>query len=348
MLIFYLVLFFSLFIGLKADLSGFYEDALDRKQTDAIKGLFILMVFLSHVILEIQTSGFRPVGVIDLIGFRIRYEFGQLVVVLFFFYSGYGVMEAIKNRGKEYLDHFPRRRILTTLLNFDVAVTCYVILNLLMGVSMDLRKIGGAFIGWDSIGNSNWYIFVILYCYIITWISGLFFPKSRIGVLLITIILALAGEVVLSFLKQDQTRWYNTLLCFPAGMVLSVYKEKVIVYFKHYYWYVLGFLLVFFLFLHIQRGIPALRGLTYNIQSIVFCFLVVLVSLKIKTGNRFLYWVGSSVFPIYIYQRLPMRVFRHWAGEAWICSNPYLFIILCAAITGFIALFYKNWQIKLQ
>ena len=66
------------------------------------------------------------------------------------------------------------------------------------------------------------------------------------------------------------------------------------------------------------------------------------------TGNGFLYWAGASVFPIYIYQRLPMRALRHWAGDAWVGANPYVFILLCTGITGVIACFYKYWQIKLK
>ena len=76
--------------------------------------------------------------------------------------------------------------------------------------------------------------------------------------------------------------------------------------------------------------------------------LIVLASMKVKTGNRFLRWTGMCLFPIYIYQRLPMRAFVHWTGDEWICSNPYPFIVLCVAITGCIALLYKHWQIKLR
>lgn len=348
MLFFYLATFCSLLFGIKVNLPNFYEDALDKKQTDAVKGLFILMVFLSHIMLEIRVSGFRPVGVSDLVGFHIRSEFGQLIVVLFLFYSGYGVMKAIKDKGKSYLDHFPRRRLLTTLLNYDVAVVCYVVLNLLFGVGMSMKQVGGAFIGWNSVGNSNWYIFVILCCYSVTWISGKLFPRNAVGIFLMTTFLVFLGEVTLAFLKDNQTWWYNTMLCYPAGMFLSMHKQRLTFFFKHYYWYILGVLLIVFLFLHVSKGIPSPLGIAYNVKSIVFCFLVVLTTLKVKIGNRFLYWLGASVFPIYIYQRLPMRAFRFWAGDAWICSNPYLFIILSTAITCLIAYFYKYWQIKLK
>ena len=347
MLFFYLAIFCSLFFGLSVKRSGFYDDFMERKQTDAIKGLFILMVFLSHAMLEVLASGFRPVDTVDLIGYRLRSGFGQLVIVLFFFYSGYGVMEAIRKKGQDYLDHFPRHGVLTTLLNFDVAVLCFIGLNLLMGVHMDLKQVGWSLIGWESVGNSNWYIFVILYCYLATWISGKLFRGNGLRILLMTAILVLAGEAALSFMKHGETRWYDTLLCYPAGMCLSVFKDSITAFVKRYYWLVLAVLLFFVLTLHFQRWIPVLRGLTYNAKSIAFCFLVVFATMKVKTGNRFLNWAGVCVFPIYIYQRLPMRAFRHWAGDIWVSANPYLFILLCAAITGVIAFFYRHWQVKL-
>lgn len=348
MLFFYLAIFCSLFFGLRVNRSGFYEDYLDRKQTDSIKGLFILMVLLRHSMMVVREAGFNPLFALDTMGYRLQNAIGQLVVVMFLFYSGYGVMESIKKKGKGYLDGFTRHRLLNTLLNFDVAILCFIVLNLLMGVSMDLKQIAWSLIGWESVGNSNWYIFVILYCYLMTWVSGEAFPRSGVKTLIMTAILILVGEVALSFLKHGQTWWYNTLLCYPAGMCLSLYKDTIARYFQKNYLLVLGSLLALFLFLHFQKWIPALRGLTYNAKSIVSAFIVVLATMKIKTGNRFLRWSGLCVFPIYIYQRLPMRAFGHWAGDAWISLNPYLFILLCAAITAGIAYCYKYWQIKLK
>lgn len=166
--------------------------------------------------------------------------------------------------------------------------------------------------------------------------------------MVMTTVLVLFGEACLSFLKHGQPWWYNTILCYPAGMFLSLYKESIVVLFRRYYPIILLLLLSLFLFLHFQRWIPTMRGLTFNAQSIVFAFLAVMTTMKIKTGNRFLVWAGMNLFPIYIYQRLPMHAFRHWAGDVWVSSNPYLFILLCAAITLCISFYYKNWQIKLQ
>lgn len=347
MLVFYIILFCSLFFGLSVKRSGFYDDFLGRKQTDAVKGLFIGMVFLSHALLDVASSGFTTSGVLDMAGYRLRADLGQLIIVPFLFYSGYGVMEAIREKGRAYLNSFPRRRLLNTLLNFDVAVLVFICLNLLMGISMELKQVAWSLIGWKSVGNSNWYIFVILLCYLASWISGMVFREGGWKVLALTTMLVLAAEAGLSFLKHGQPWWYNTMLCYPAGMCISLVKDKFTSFVQHYYGLVLGLLAAVFLFLHFQKWIPALRGLTFNAKSIVFMLFIVLVTMKVKTGNRFLFWAGACVFPIYIYQRLPMRAFRHWAGDAWVSANPYLFMLACMVVTGIIACLYRHWQVKL-
>lgn len=91
MLFFYLTIFASLFLGMRLNCAGFYDDYLSRKQTDAVKGLFILIVLLSHSILEVQASGTYPLSTIDILGYRIRTGFGQLVPV----YTGAGRFSCI-------------------------------------------------------------------------------------------------------------------------------------------------------------------------------------------------------------------------------------------------------------
>ena len=344
MLIFYLILFSSLFFGLSIKSEGFYEDCLERKQTDAVKGLFIWMVFLSHAMLDVRASGFEPTSIWDISGFRFRAELGQLVVAPFLFYSGFGVMSAFKNKGKEYLARFPYHRMLNTLLNFDIAVLVFVALNITMGVHMDLKQVGWSLIGWRSIGIDSWYIFVILICYLASWISGKLFPDGGWRIATMTTSLILFGEAVLSFLKHGAPWWYNTMLCYPAGMFLSVYKNEILEFVKRCYVPILCVLLTVFLFLHFQRWIPALRGLTFNAKSIAFVLLIVLITMKVKTNNLFLNWSGACVFPIFIYQRLPMRALRHWAGDAWVCANHYVFIMLSLLVTWGIAYCYKHWR----
>ena len=304
-------------------------------------------MFLSHCILEIKSSGFHSTSILDDTGMKFRSELGQLVVVLFLFYSGYGVMESIIQKGETYIDRFPRHRLLQTLLNFDVAVVCFFFLNLALGIPMSFKQVGFSMIGWESIGNSNWYVFVILYCYLVTWIASKAFLNDRFRIALGTTILVFVGEIALSYLKHGQTRWYNTILCYPLGVYYSIFKDSIISISKKYYILILVVLSSIFVSLHFQRFVPALHGLSYNAKAIVFTLLIVHLSMKFRLNNSFFHWAGVNLFPIYIYQRIPMIAIANLTGLNWIISKPWLFIIICATTTGCIALFYKYWRIRL-
>ena len=88
-------------------------------------------------------------------------KFGQLIVVMFLFFSGYGVMSAIRNKGAAYVQAMPRHRILTVLVNFDVAVVIFAVLQLLLGRVFPVNRYLLSLVGWEQIGNSNWYIVAI-------------------------------------------------------------------------------------------------------------------------------------------------------------------------------------------
>ena len=346
MFFFYLIAFSLLFVGIKVSKRGtFHAEFTSKGQCNAIKGLFILMVFISHSMVEIRDCGYGFDGIADSFGLRIRNEFMQLIVVMFLFYSGFGVMESITLKKEEYLSLFPRRRLLTVLLNFDIAVVLYLILDLVLGIAVDGKQVFLSLFAWESLGNSNWYIFVILFCYLVTFIGFVMFKKNAQLALGFVAFMVFAGMVGLSYCKPFW--WYDTMLCYPFGMLLSMHQERLVAIFKKNYWPILISCVAVFMVLH-MANLPGLHGLTYNVKSMVFAFAIVLLTMKVKIGNWFLYWAGVSLFPLFIYQRIPMIAIRELAGEIWICNNPYLFVSLCFGITVAITISYKYWQVKFK
>ena len=88
-------------------------DYLSRQQGDSVKGIFILMVFLFHANSYVQEAGYAYAHWTDAVFLDLCAKFGQLIVVMFLFFSGYGVMSAIRNKGAAYVQAMPRHRILT-------------------------------------------------------------------------------------------------------------------------------------------------------------------------------------------------------------------------------------------
>ncbi len=343
MALFYLLAFVILLFGIRIQKQGFFSDHLEMDQANAIKGFFILMVFISHCMLDIKKTGYIFVGGLDAAGMHIRSELGQLVVVMFLFYSGYGVMESYAKKGRDYVKSFPKKRILTTLLNFDIAVLAFVILDVALGIKLGLKQIVLSLTAWESVGNSNWYIFVILFCYFVAYVSFLAIPGNGRKAMWMVSILVLAGMIVLSYLKPS--RWYNTILCFPAGMCLSAYKDRIMFFCKKHY---IGVLTVSFVVIMVFHWLPLprLHGIVYNVQGVAFALLTVLLTMKVKTGNVVLHWLGVNLFPIYIYQRIPMIAITKFAGEEFVRNYPYVFMVSCFVVTSVIVWGYKFWRIR--
>ena len=113
-------------------------------------------------------------------------------------------------------------------------------------------------IGWESIGNSNWYIFDVLIAYILLFFSFAFLKyikerwlKEYIGCTVFTICIVL---FVFVMMKAEQPNyWYNTIILFPFGCWYALLQdkiEKLIMFSEHtYVLCVLANVLLYFFFL---------------------------------------------------------------------------------------------------
>lgn len=329
MILFVIALFLVCVYGMKIyGVKQFNREYLSRENTNAVKGVFVFLIFMSHF-LQYYTSD----GPFDGQYLAVRVFLGQLVVVMFWFYSGYGIYESVKRKGVTYIADFPKNRILKTLFHLDLALLFYIIRNLIMGVPMKLPDVLLSLFGWSTIGNSNWFMFVVLVLYLIVYVSFLLFRKNK-GIALVTTTLFTVAYIVIMYNFSDkESYWYNTALCFPIGLWYSYFKERIEAFvMKNGIVYHIALIAVFALFMltHFNK----LPITVYIIWTVLFTLLVVLITMKLKIGNKVLYWLGNHVFSIYIFQRLPMSVFVRFEN---IASNRYLFFILSFVVTAIIA-----------
>lgn len=337
MLLFYIIILLLSIYGISFVKNDFNQDYIGKEQCNAIKGIFILIVFTRHVWPYLSKYGYDFSAPGDGLFMSIDRWLGQLLVVAFLFYSGFGVMESIKRKGKLYVDDMPRKRILNTLLNFDVAVLVFLVVDLILGVNLKPNTILLAFTGWTSIGNSNWYIFIILVCYFCTWI-GFKLGKSWIAFFLLAI-----AYIIIVKTKSNLVWWYNTFFCFAAGLLYSQYKTQIEKFVQRRYWFILPISL--FAFLAIYSFKFTFYGLKDNLSSILFVLSIIVVSMKIRVDNKALIWCGMKLFPLYIYQRIPMIILSKFDGGAFISRYPFAYVWACLLITIAIAFSYRPLSI---
>ena len=245
-------------------------------------------------------------------------------------------MESIKKKGDSYVSQIPVKRFLATLFKFDCAVVLYYILGLILSREMSAKNILLSFIGWESLGNSNWYIFIIFVLYILTYIAFKFlgtkkpiFPAAVIAGLIVILIF------IASRYNIKPLYWYDTALCFALGIFYSLYKEKVASVVNHnIVTWVITVVLAFSLYLTLRKMGTA----AYLLANLCFAFGVLTATMRITFNNKVLKWCGDNLFEIYILQRIPMISLKALGLADF---NIIVYFILCAVITVLLTICFK-------
>lgn len=309
---------------------GINTSYLSKEQSQALKGVFIIIVFLSHIR---GYAAFDSYG--DSFVKQILSYLGQLMVAYFLFVSGYGVFESIKRKGKPYIQAMPKNRIGKTFFEFSLAIFAFLVMNFLLKRSYSGQTIALAFTGWTSIGNSNWYMFAIFTLYIISYLSfSLFTDSNRLAILSVTV-LSLLYIYIMVDLKDNW--WSDTYLCYVCGMWFSYFKDKIddLIYkIKSSGWIIITlFFLACYLYVSEFRHI---RVIFDNVLAVLFCLLIVIFSMKICFKSYLLEWCGKNLFWLYILQRIPMIIFQHYGLDKAIHSS--VFALLCLFVTILLAI----------
>lgn len=308
----------------------FNIDFLNKKNTTIVNGFFLLLVFLSHI------SGYYKFNSnFDYHYNLIRSVMGQTVVVTFLFFSGYGVMESICNKPM-YMHTFLKNRPLKLLVHFDIAVTIFLIINWFIGRNIVLKQYILALTTWGGIGNSNWYITCIICCYIFSFICYHSAKGNVKGPAFYILLISLCLNYMFLLSKYRSYYWYDTILCYPLGVLFSIYKENIKEFFKsdkHYLLVCGGVIMICVIsFMYSKRFIPRV------VFELSFCLSIVFLMMHMKFKSSFFEYIGENLFGLYILQRVPMMFFK--ATGAF--DNKYIYVVTCFLVTLLINELFKK------
>jgi len=319
LLIFVIILIGILCAGLKArGKNEFYEDYLCPKNTTTINAIFSVLIILSHAVQYVKLN-----GPLDQPYFEMRSWLGQLVVVTYLFFSGFGIMESIKKKGRSYVKGMPTQRFLRLWYQFALMIGMYIVLNLVMGRELDLANTLWAFTGYTSLGNSNWYMLATFLMYIFVYVAFMVSGKFKwLGVLLTTALTV--GYIGLMINTEFlETRYYDTIFCFPLGMIYSVVKPKIdkLLMKNDVIWTTAMVVMVAALMYCSRHRFDTIyyRMAFYAIAPVM----VSVMMMKVNISSSILDWFGRHIFSFFMLQRIPMLFLRHLGFT----KEPYLFII---------------------
>lgn len=312
-------------------INGIDKNALDKERTNAINGIFVIIIIFNHFSQYITLTNKIDIVLLNIITQKIE----QLMVTTFLFFSGYGIFEQIKKR-KDYIKNFFKNRFIKVYIPFALAIIIYIIMNSLLKINYSLDKILLSFIGLESIGNSNWFMFCTFSLYICTIISFYIFQKDKLNAIILNTIFTFI-YIYLNIKMQKYSLWFNTSLCFVAGMYFSYFKNSFFKVLKNRNTYIvlLLLLLVAFKIIYPQKS----NWVAFEILSIIFVLIIILLNLKIKIGNPILDWLGKNTFNIYILQRVSYISLGHFQI---ISSRIHLYFILSLIMTFILVIIFDK------
>lgn len=318
----------------------FFTDYCSPKNTSTINAIFSVLIFLSHAVTYTKCN-----GVLDGPYFDLRQFLGQLVVVTYLFFSGFGIMESIKKKGNDYVKKMPVHRLFKLWYHFVIVVLIYVVVsNGILKKAYSIKDILLAFTGYSTVGNSSWYLFVTFAMYVIVILSFLIFRKNKVLAVGLVSVLSVGFIILEKSVLDLGSQYYNTVCCFPAGMVFSLVKPYIdkllmkndLVWFTAFAVGILGF--GFFSQNRSQRF------LYYELFVLFAVAVIVMFMMKVNIKSSILDWFGQHIFSFFILQRIPMLLLRHFG----FAKEPYFFIIVSFFITVFLSVIFDAAMDKLD
>lgn len=261
------------------------------------------------------------------------FHWGAPVVALFFFISGYGLMQQFKRRGQDYLNDFFFRRVgMGILLPWLLAYVLYLLVTGAGGWSLSSSVKGLLGAGRTTLPYS-WYVFAILWLYAGFYVCGRFLPRRWIGPALT---LWSLFSMLYVFGAGWERCWYVTTLAFPAGVCYASFEPVLLVSFARRRW---AYGAAFLLMLSLAGGFYGLKAEWSYAGVYVFLPLLVMLPFTRLRVERLdacgaLTWLSGMAYEIYLCQGTAFFLTRKFLPER---SGAALFIVVAFIVTFAIA-----------
>lgn len=314
MRIYYLVLFLIAFTGI-LHLNRSVIQAFSKEFCDLIKGVCAILIVLTH--LKVCP----------------HYIFSKEIVAIFYFISGYGLMNSMLVK-KNYLESFVKYRLSAVILPFVVVMILYQVVFTIDGNNFDFYKL----ICDIACGNLplpySWFVVSILFFYISFYLVFKYINSWKYAQLALLCVVLM--YIWSTFIFHWGVWWRISSLAFNLG-VFWRYKEDILMEYLAKYKLVLVIVPVFMLLLYIS--LPSYFSWGENPVSYAFClfFPVIIVFLTYRWGryrNKYLSFLGDISYEIYILQGVFIYILR---GNHIYISSQIVYVISVLVSTVIVA-----------
>jgi membrane-bound acyltransferase YfiQ involved in biofilm formation len=334
-------IFGLLLAGVKVAARGqFRQDALGLHQAKCIQGACAVMIIFHHSSQEFINNQTGTAGALGLF-----YNAGVLLVGVFFFFSGYGLVKSMLTK-LDYLKGFLRRRLPSVLIPFWVCTAVFLLAYSAAGVPQSMLDILLCFCGVYLANSHMWYIIELVLLYVLFWAVFRRMQSRRTALLTVTLVTAaftLAGPCFGHGWHWFQGEWwYNTTMLFAIGMTVAMYEKEISAFLQKHFGVCIAVLTAAFLILYrftsyalanwsYWSTLPAAYACLALQLPMVVCFILWMVTLlqKVKFENCVLRFLGSIGLEIYLLHNL-FLMGLHDPAIVWV-GNEFLYVLLIVA-----------------
>ena len=303
-------------------LSAFYTDALSPKACLPVRGLMAVLVLLHHVAQQTGAGRF----------FRMFLYVGVLPVSVFFFLSGYGLMLGCMS-GRYDRRRFLMRRVPPLLVPALLSLCLFSLCTLAAGEATAPLTLIRLIFAADPILVIHWYVLVILLFYLAFGLFLWLFGDRPKRLLAAMALFCLVYQVLLGLQAAGQW-WMNTCQLLVFGMAWALYRDRLIPGVRRAWWPLfLGCALAFLLLWQYFDAVFALRPgywfrlLLLILRCCLFTACCLLLFWKLRLDNPALRFLGKCSYELYIFQIIPLYLFR--SGAIWIGDDLVYALAVC-------------------
>lgn len=287
----FIILFLALaLVGITYE-RGYIEQPLNLENTNALRGICAIEIMLGHIGIATESPFLY-----------INRKAGILIVGIFFFLSGYGLMYSTINK-PDYFKNFLCKRIWKILYPTLILYLISLIIDIFcQRFDFSIISLIKCLLLYNFPQKINWYVTEILVLYLLFYFLYRNMQPKHGNIILIT---ACILFIIFANIIDMENPWYGSTLCFPLGVLFAQNESKVIDILKQKYILItISSLLLtmfgtfLFFFFNTYSFLSDVIG--RNVASTSFCILTLTLLMKFRIGNKVSLFFGSISYEIFL------------------------------------------------
>ena len=294
-----------------------YTEFCSKNNTYEVRGLCMLLILFHHIYVQMIQMGYS----IPYVGILLS-PGGFLGTGLFFFMSGYGLYHSMAFKEIISASYLWKR----LLKMWSVFIVAYILAVIPMVLNHEIFFWGGLFGDFLTLTippTTTWFFKVIVLTYIVTFLIFKLNVKRELKVGLVALGYVMY-YVISSKLLPDF--WYTSVLCFPIGMIVALYKSNLNTKLQ---------LLLSILFVPCFWEIKDLQW--RFITAILFCFFVLFLVRFVRYKSYVLRYIGTNSLCFYLFQLALLQNLHI------LTSHPLVYMLLMVGCVFLFVFVYVKW-----